>query len=131
MPDRPLTVADVEQHAATLSAMAAALLAGLASGKYDKHVAFAESILAELGLVFPPAAMVKKGVEVFLLINKMTAGRGPVVADGRGGFVTQSWADDPRHKLNPDGSFQLCQSRRADALSAAVAAIKAQREGKK
>lgn len=128
MPDRPLTVGDVEQHAATLSAMAAALLAGLASGKYDKQVAFAENMLDGLGLVFPPAAMVEKGAEVFLLINKMTAGRGPVVADGRGGFVTQSWADDPRHKLNPDGSFQPCQSQRADALSAAAAALKAQRE---
>jgi hypothetical protein len=128
MPERPLTVGDVEHHAATLSAMAAALLTGLASGKYDKHVAFAENLLAELGLAFPPAAMVEKGVEVFLLINKMTAGRGHVVADGRGGFVTQSWADDPRHKLNPDGSFQLCQSQRADALSAAAAAIEAPRE---
>jgi hypothetical protein len=107
MPGHPLTVGDVEHHAATLSAMAAALLTGLASGKYDKQVAFAENMLAELGLAFPPAAMVEKGVEVFLLINKMTAGRGDVVADGRGGFVTQSWADDPRHKLNPDGSFQV------------------------
>jgi hypothetical protein len=107
MTDHPLTVGDVQHHAATLSAMAAALLTGLASGKYDKQIAFAENMLAELGLVFPPAAAVEKGIEVFLFINKMTAGRGPAVADGRGGFVTQSWADDPRHKLNPDGSFQL------------------------
>src|SRR4029077_218399 len=99
--ERPLTVGDVEQRAATRSAMAAALLTGLAAGKYDRQVAFAENMLAELGLVFPPAAMVEKGVELFLFINKMTAGRGPVVADGRGGFVTQSWPDDPRHKLNP------------------------------
>jgi hypothetical protein len=60
MPERPLTVGDVEHHAATLSAMAAALLTGLASGKYDKHVAFAENLLAELGLAFPPAAMSRK-----------------------------------------------------------------------
>jgi len=107
MPDRTLTVGDVEQHAATLSAMAAALLAGLAAGKYDKQVAFAENMLGELGLIFPPAAMVERGVEVFLLINKMTAGRGPMVPDGRGGYVTQSWADDPRHQLDPDGSFKF------------------------
>jgi hypothetical protein len=87
--------------------MAAALLTGLATGKYDKQIAFTENMLAELGLVFPPVAAVEKGIEVILFINKMTAGRGPIVPDGRGGFVTGSWADDPRHKLNPDGSFQL------------------------
>jgi hypothetical protein len=106
VPDRPITVGEVHAHAATLSAMAAALLTGLAAGKYDPQVAFAERMLSELGLVFPPAAMVEKGIEVFLAINKMTAGRGPIVADGKGGYVTESWVDDPRHKLNPDGTFQ-------------------------
>jgi len=106
MPARPLTVGDVQQHAATIEAMAAALLTGLAQGKYDKQVAFAENMLTDLGLVFPPAAMVERGVEAFLLINKMTAGRGPIGPDGRGGYVTQSWADDPRHQLSPDGTFK-------------------------
>jgi hypothetical protein len=90
MPDRPITVGEVQAHGATLAAMAAALLAGLASGKYDPQVAFTERMLGELGIVFPPAAMAEKGLEVFLLINKMTAPRGPVVADGRGGFVPDS-----------------------------------------
>jgi hypothetical protein len=107
MPDRPITVGEVESHAASLAAMASALLTGLASGKYDREAAFGEHILSGLGLVFPPAAMVEKGIEVFLVINKMTAGRGPVVPDGRGGFIYQSWADDPRHQLNPDGSFKF------------------------
>lgn len=106
MPDRPITVGEVQHHAATLSAMAAALLTGLAAGKYDNQVAFAEDMLAEAGVVFPPAAMVARGIEVFLFINKMTAGRGPIMPDGRGGYVTQSWADDPRHQLNRDGNFK-------------------------
>lgn len=90
MSDRALTVGDVHQHAVTLSAMASALLTGLASGKYDKQVAFAENMLSELGLVFPPAAMVERGIEVFLIINKMTAPRGPIVPDGQGGWVPES-----------------------------------------
>jgi hypothetical protein len=107
MTDRTITVGEVQAHAATLAAMAAALLTGLASGKYDKQVAFSEDMLSGLGLVFPPAAMVEKGIEVFLFLNRMTAGRGPVVPDGRGGYITQSWADDPRHALNPDGTFKF------------------------
>ncbi len=31
---------------------------------------------------------------------------GVIVPDGRGGFVTKAWADDPRHQLNPDGTFK-------------------------
>src|SRR5205807_4829792 len=103
MPDRPVTVGEVQSHATTLFAMVAALLTGLASGKYDSEVAFTEDILSELGIVFPAFAAVEKGAKIILAINKMTAGRGPVVPDGRGGYITQSWADDPRHKLNPDG----------------------------
>jgi hypothetical protein len=30
----------------------------------------------------------------------------PLVPDGRGGFVTQPWAADPREQLNPDGTFK-------------------------
>jgi hypothetical protein len=84
-----ITVGEVQSHGATLAAMAAALLAGLASGKYDPQVAFTEQMLGELGIVFPPAAMVEKGIEVFLLINKMTAPRGGVIPDGRGGFIPE------------------------------------------
>jgi hypothetical protein len=90
MPNTALTVGDVRQHAATLGAMASALLSGLAAGKYDSQVAFAENMLSDLGLVFPPAAMVERGVAAFLWINKMTAPRAPIVPDGMGGFVPSS-----------------------------------------
>jgi hypothetical protein len=32
---------------------------------------------------------------------------GAIVPDGQGGFVSKTWADDPRHQLNPDGSFKF------------------------
>lgn len=106
MTDRPVTIGEAKPHAATLAAMAAALLTGLASGKYDPEVALTEHALADLGIVFPAFAAVEKGLEFFLALNRMTAGRGPVVADGKGGYVTKSWVDDPRHQLNPDGTFK-------------------------
>ena len=109
MSDRTLTVGDVQQHAATLGAMASALLTGLAAGKYDSQVAFVENMLGDLSIVFPPAGAVEQGIEVFMFINKMGGiGRaGPVVSDGRGGWVSQAWADNPRHQLNPDGTFKF------------------------
>lgn len=104
-----LTVGDVQAHAWTLGAMASALLTALAAGKYDPEVAFAESMLGDLSIVFPPAGAVEQGIEAFMWINKMGGlGRsGPVVPDGFGGYVSKEWAADPRHALNPDGSFKL------------------------
>ena len=30
---------------------------------------------------------------------------GEIIDDGRGGFVTKTWANDPRHAIGPDGNF--------------------------
>lgn len=90
MPDRPITVGEVHQHAMTLSAMASALLTGLAAGKYDKEVAFTEKMILASSIIFPEAAAVEKGLEIFLFVNKMTAPRAPIVPDGHGGFVPES-----------------------------------------
>lgn len=30
---------------------------------------------------------------------------GEIIDDGRGGFVTKTWANDPRHAIGPDGQF--------------------------
>jgi hypothetical protein len=87
MTDRPITVGEVQSHAATLGAMASALLTGLANGKYGPEVAFSERMLGELGVVFPPASMAEKAMQIFLALNKWTAPRGPIVPDGRGGWV--------------------------------------------
>lgn len=105
MIDRQLTVGDVQAHATTLWAFAASLLDGLAAGKYDKEVAFVESMMLEESIVIPQFSALERALELGLLINKMTAGRGPIIADGKGGYLTQSWIDDPRHKLDRDGNF--------------------------
>jgi hypothetical protein len=41
-------------------------------------------------------------------IAHMKAGiaAGEILPDGQGGFVSKTWANDPRHALNPDGSFK-------------------------
>jgi hypothetical protein len=61
-----------------------------------------------LSIILPPAAFVDQGLELFLGLNKLGAfGRlGPVVSDGFGGEVSKEWADNPRHQLNPDGTFK-------------------------
>lgn len=38
---------------------------------------------------------------------KTGVANGTVVHMSDGSFVTKSWADDPRHALNPDGSFKF------------------------
>jgi hypothetical protein len=97
VPDRSLTVGDVQQHAATISAMLAALVTGLAAGQYDSQVTFTENMLTGLGVVLPPVAMVEKGLEFFLLVNRMTAPRAPLVL-AEDGF---SWVPDTNSRYDP------------------------------
>lgn len=101
MSDRSITVGEVQAHAETLAAMLSALLIGLATGKYDPEVAFGEHILSGLGIVLPPVAAIEKGAEIILAINKMTAPRGPIVADGRCGMVPNT-----NSRVMPDGSLR-------------------------
>ncbi len=56
-------------------------------------LAFAAPILSSF--VQHQAAQLKSGLAA-----------GTILPDGRGGFVSSAWAADPRHQLNPDGSFK-------------------------
>ena len=40
-------------------------------------------------------------------IAHMKAGiaAGEILPDGQGGFVSKTWANDPRHAIGPDGNF--------------------------
>jgi hypothetical protein len=108
--DRLLTAGNVQAHAAVLSAMAAALAqlsVDLAAGDYDKEIAIGEQLLSAAGLIFPPFGEAEKAIEFLLLVNKMTAGRGPIVQVGPYTWVSQSWADDPRHQLDENGNFKF------------------------
>ena len=37
--------------------------------------------------------------------NALAAAIKDLVPDGKGGFVSESWVADPRHKLDKDGNF--------------------------
>ena len=84
--EAPLTVGLLVGHSATLAQAASDLLVGLASGKYDSEVAITENILAEVGVVWPPAIVIDEALQAFLLFNKLTA-PARVVPDGAGGYV--------------------------------------------
>lgn len=60
--------------------------------------------------VYPPLAFAAPILSSYVRIEaaKLKSGvaAGTILPDGRGGFVTQAWAADPRHQLNPDGSFK-------------------------
>ena len=90
MQNKGPTVKEVRDHAFTLGAMASALLTGLAQGKYDNEVHITEQLLTEAGVAIPQFAMVEKGVELFLWINRVTAPAGRIVPDGQGGWVPES-----------------------------------------
>jgi len=84
------TVKEVRSHASTISAFASSLLTGLAEGKYDEQVAITEKLLTEAGVAIPQFAMVEKGLELFLWINRVTAPAARIVPDGQGGWVPES-----------------------------------------
>jgi hypothetical protein len=75
------------------------------------HVATVVIDLISVGADFYPPLAVAVPVLSFFVKNeaaKLKTGlaSGVLVPDGRGGFVSRAWADDPRHALNPDGSFK-------------------------
>jgi hypothetical protein len=99
-----MTVGDLEMHLTAFSEAVSNVLIGLAQGKYDKEVAVTEDMLNELSTLVPQAAIVEKGLEVFLMINKATA-PDSIVPDGRGGVVpaTNSPVDPKTGAFTPKG----------------------------
>lgn len=73
-----------------------------------------EAILLDLVTIgaefYPPMAIAVPLLQAIVKYEgmKIKAGlaNGTIIADGSGGFVSRAWADDPRHQLNPDGSFK-------------------------
>jgi hypothetical protein len=63
-----------------------------------------------LSIAFPQIALVADGVSIAafiapILVEILMKTGSKLVPDGQGGWVTQEWIDNPRHKLNPDGTF--------------------------
>lgn len=80
----------------------------------------AEIDMAEAGILdllkvaavfYPPLAVEVSGISALVRLGmhlvKAGLAAGSLVPDGRGGIVTKAWAEDPRHALNPDGTFKL------------------------
>jgi hypothetical protein len=91
---RPLTAGDVQQHAANIDMAVATILD-----------------LLKIGATFyPPLSIAAPAISMFINFeaHKLKTGLadGSVLPDGQGGFVSKAWSDDPRHALNPDGSFK-------------------------
>lgn len=73
-----------------IAAAQAIFLRDLAAGKYDRQLVAVQRLLGLLGTVWPPAKLVSRALSAFVLLNRVTAPSGPVVADGNGGFVPES-----------------------------------------
>ncbi len=86
-PSRPKTVGELEIHAEALSKMASAILTELTTGKYDKELAVGKEVLTNIATAIPAFGAIERGLEFFLWINRITAPSGPIISDGRGGWV--------------------------------------------
>jgi hypothetical protein len=89
------TVVNVQQHAANIDMAVATILD-----------------LLKIGATFyPPLGVAAPAISMFINFeaHKLKSGlaNGSVLPDGQGGFVSKEWAADPRHALNPDGSFKV------------------------
>ncbi len=70
-----------------------------------------EAILKAISVVYPPAAVAEEGVAVVggvltVILPVLIAWAKTLQPDGRGGFISASWAADPANKINPDGTFE-------------------------
>jgi hypothetical protein len=93
--------------AAFFSAMSAAIKSRSFTAETEIAIEEAVTIAADLGLGEPITGIVSTLLPyVFGELSKIAAEPLIPVAGGAGGFVTQEWADDRRHQLNPDGSFK-------------------------
>ena len=76
----------------------------------DRTEAIMIDVLKVGASIYPPLAL---AVPILTAIIKdygmhLRAGiaAGTIIPDGQGGFVSTAWAKDPRHQLNPDGTFK-------------------------
>jgi hypothetical protein len=78
-------------------------------------IAHVEALMFDLLKVgaqfYPPLAIALPILQSLVIYEgaKIRAGLadGSIIPDGQGGFVSKAWAEDPRHQLNPDGSFRF------------------------
>ncbi|WP_020177043.1 hypothetical protein [Methyloferula stellata] len=106
-----VTAGQFEAASGSLAAFFAKLSTAIKAKSYasEAEIAIEEAVViaADLGLGEPITGIVSTLLPyVFGELNKIGSQPLIPVAGGAGGFVTKQWADDPRHQLNPDGSFK-------------------------
>lgn len=88
----------------------------LMSQQFPADVVDIADLLGFLGLAIPPlavasnyvryAAVAISGVQMAIRVGSALDLFADLLPDGHGGYVSQSWIDDPRHQLNADGTFK-------------------------
>ncbi len=104
-----VTVGEIETATGSLTAFFSAMQAAVKTKNLEAGAELTieelVAIAADLGLGEPFTGIAKSILPLlFGAFNQIAAE--PLIPDGRGGFVTKTWADDPREQLNPDGSFK-------------------------
>lgn len=79
----------------------------------DEGEEMGEKIISLVALFFPEAAAFRLSPKVVQRLARLGAyalksglADGSLLPDGQGGIISRAWADDPRHALNPDGTFR-------------------------
>jgi hypothetical protein len=77
-------------------------------GNWEADIVPIEDILRIVGLFVPPVAIAEADFEAIMPILQFifTSVQSEPLVNVNGTWVTRSWIDDPRHQLNPDGSFR-------------------------
>jgi len=87
----------------------------LLSAQFENDLIPVADLLGVIGLFVPPVAVAANDTRmiaiVLTVIHKIVSlgqqfGWFSNLVNVDGTLVTQSWADDPRHQLNPDGTFK-------------------------
>jgi hypothetical protein len=87
----------------------------LLSQQFESDLVDVADLLGLIGLVVPPVAVAANDLREFAtiltVVHALVSGAislglfNDLIPDGRGGFVSKSWAADPRHQLKPNGDF--------------------------
>ena len=77
------------------------------AGNWQAEAVPIEDVLRVVGLFVPPVAVAEADFEAILpVIQFLVSSVKGATVHVNGTSVTPSWASDPRHQLNPDGTFK-------------------------
>lgn len=75
----------------------------------DEAVTIITDLIKIGAIIYPPMAVASpiltSVVQAEAANIKAGLASGNIIPDGKGGFVTKTWANDPRHAIGQDGNF--------------------------